>query len=149
MRALTALVVGAAMACAGRRSATPPAQPAVAGEPAPHASALPARAYEQPWSKLAPGDAIEISGLYGKTAGCVVGEEYIVTGRYKLASRDKAVLAVYATNGELDPPDNLHVAAGRGKFRFHFRVRKQGMLHVTFYPDPTGDGFGGMYFACE
>jgi hypothetical protein len=39
------------------------------------------------------------------------------------------------------------IAAGTGTFELEHVVAADGSLHVSFYPNPRGSSFGGVYFA--
>ena len=56
--------------------------------------------FEITTAKFNQGDLIEITDLSGTASDVRPGETYVVKGRYKLVSRDNAMLHVYATNGE-------------------------------------------------
>lgn len=116
---------------------------------APAANSIPFHAYEQPWGARQAGDDLVITEVRGSKPGCVVGEEYEVSGQYVLASHASAQIAVFATNGELAVATKTDVVAGKGTFNLRFVVKKPGQLHVTYYPTGGGNGFGGPYFACD
>jgi hypothetical protein len=116
---------------------------------APNSGSIPFHVYEQPWGARQPGDELEITELRGAKSGCVVGEEYEVSGQYALASHASAQIAVFATNGKLALATKNDVVAGKGTFKLRFVIEKPGQLHVTYYPTGGGNGFGGPYFACD
>ncbi|MGD0551089.1 MAG: M56 family metallopeptidase [Sedimentisphaerales bacterium] len=98
-------------------------------------------------SKFQNGDSIEITDLYGSAGVIKPGETYIVSGRYKLGSRDDAMLHVYATNGETSSSQGPIIKRGEGRFTRTFTLLKEGDLHLSFYPANNGESFGGVYFA--
>ncbi|MCK5565453.1 MAG: hypothetical protein KAJ07_09425 [Planctomycetes bacterium] len=93
------------------------------------------------------GDSIEISSVTGTSPKIEVGETYTVTGRYNLASHDRAILHVYATNGEVLSDQGPKIAKGSGEFSRTFKFIKEGWLHLSFYPADGGSSFGNLYFA--
>jgi hypothetical protein len=102
--------------------------------------------YQESWSAFRPGDSIEILEVRGTSPSFEVGQRYEVKGRYKLASEKRAMLSLYSTNGEVGPGTNGLVEAGEGEFTRRCGVLKAGRLHVSYYPYPGGEGFGGTYF---
>jgi bla regulator protein BlaR1 len=92
------------------------------------------------------GDLIEITEIVGTAKTLRPGERYIVRGRYKLGSRDKARLHLYATNGETQCQQGPDVGRGEGDFVRTFDYLKEGGLHLSFYPAEGGSSFGGVYF---
>ncbi len=102
-------------------------------------------------AEFAPGDAIKIQGLRGTKEQIAPGGTYLVTGTYALSSREEATLAWYVTTTNVgpstfDPRQVVRVKKGTGSFRLVKPLTQEGYLHVTFYPVPSGSGFGGVYF---
>jgi hypothetical protein len=95
---------------------------------------------------FAPGDAIDITAITGDRPGIEVGGHYHVEGTWKLASRDAGLAALFSTNGEITGAHGLQVRRGAGTFAFDVTVEREGYLHVSFYPEPQGTSFGGLYF---
>ena len=100
------------------------------------------------------GDIIKIVEVRGPSDTITVGNTYEVRGTYKLASRDKAMLAVYVTVDGNKPheshPDlpnqRMIVGKGQGSFTLKFRMWTEGQPHVSFYPAKGGQGFATRYF---
>jgi hypothetical protein len=102
-------------------------------------------------AEFAPGDSITIQRVTGTSATIITGETYCVEGTYTLASKDKAMLAFYSTTttkvgGLADPSQVMHIEKGGGPFRLVKVMHGHGYLHVSFYPEPSGSAFGGVYF---
>jgi len=98
-----------------------------------------------------PGDSITIEQVRGTSPTIRTGETYCVEGTYKLASREKADLALFATTASkvatrTDPSQIVRIEKGTGTFHLVKTMRGEGYLHVSFYPVPGGDSFGGIYF---
>ena len=102
--------------------------------------------FEITTAKFNQGDLIEITDLSGTASDIRPGATYVVKGRYKLESRDDAMLHVYATNGETSSNQGPIIKRGEGQFTRTFTVLKEGMLHLSFYPADGGESFGGVYF---
>jgi hypothetical protein len=108
-------------------------------------------AFELGEAEFLPGDSITIQQVRGTSSTIGTGETYCVEGTYTLASRDKADLALFATTVSdvptpTDPSQHTRIEKGTGKFRLVKTMRQEGYLHVSFYPVPSGSGFGGVYF---
>jgi hypothetical protein len=102
-------------------------------------------------AEFSPGDSIIIQRLTGTSATIRTGETYCVEGTYTLASRDEADVAFYATATSkdatpTDPSQIMRIQKGSGTFRLVKVMRREGYLHVSFYPVPSGSVFGGVYF---
>ena len=93
------------------------------------------------------GDSIEITEILGISSSLEIGRTYTIKGKYKLSSCDKAMLHIYATNGETQSKQGDVVKRGTGEFTRTFTYLKEGWLHLSFYPADGGSSFGGMYFA--
>lgn len=107
--------------------------------------------YELGDSEFAPGDLITIQELRGTAENIRPGETYCVTGTYTLASAASADLAFYATTTNrtptpVDPRQTMHIVKGSGTFCLIKPMTCDGYLHLSFYPRPAGQGFGGVYF---
>jgi hypothetical protein len=93
-----------------------------------------------------PGDDIVIDEVRGDRSQFEVGGTYEIRGHYTLASRPRAVLAIYITNGDGPGPyPTTVVTSGRGNFDLRFTFFRPGWPHLSFYPE-NGDGFGHLYF---
>ena len=78
-------------------------------------------------------------------------ELYSVDGTYTLSSHDEAELALYATSlnrspSPVDPKQTVRIRKGTGEFHLVKTMDREGYLHVSFYPVPSGSDFGGIYF---
>lgn len=92
------------------------------------------------------GDSIEITEITGSADRFEPGQTYTIKGKYRLASHDEAMLHVYATNGAIESQQGPVVKKGSGEFVRTFTYKKEGSLHLSFYPANGGSGFGGIYF---
>ncbi len=100
------------------------------------------------------GDMITIDQVLGPSEERVVGKTYEVTGTYKLASRDKAMLGAFVTISSHDrdihpeslPDQKILVSKGQGNFTLRLHLWQNGAPHVSFYPSQGGASFGGVYF---
>lgn len=92
------------------------------------------------------GDNIVIDRIEGTASTLKPGNTYTVTGYYTLSSREKAMLHVYATNGETQSKQGPAVEKGTGRFTRTFKFIEEGYPHLSFYPAGGGSGFGGIYF---
>lgn len=104
--------------------------------------------------KTASGDLITITEVRGPSDTISAGNTYEVRGTYKLASHDKAMLAVYVTV-EASAPHTSHpdlpnqrmiVEKGEGNFTLRFHMWHDGKPHVSFYPAKGGNSFAATYF---
>ena len=84
--------------------------------------------------------------MIGPAGPFVTGRDYKVRGKYTLASRERAYLALYCTDGDIEGEHGIQVNRGSGAFEFTFRIAKLGSPHVSFYPAGGGEGFGNLYF---
>ena len=97
--------------------------------------------------QLPEGDELVIAHVLGTRAQFVDGGEYRVRGRYRLASRDAAQIALWNMGGVRDGgPNTLVVRRGDGRFDFHARIVKLGYPHVSLFPLEGGTPFGSVYF---
>ena len=100
------------------------------------------------------GDSITVSLVRGPSEKYVAGNTYEVSGTYKLASRDKAMLAAFITSSaadaeihhEISAEQEVIVSKGEGKFTLRFHMFHKGDPHVSFYPAEGGNSIGGVYF---
>lgn len=96
-------------------------------------------------------DWIEISEVRGTERIMSEGGTYLVTGRYRLASRDSATLLFSVTTTEntgptpTEPTSEVRVKRGEGEFTLMKRFDHRGYPHLTFYGS-SGSPFGGVYF---
>ena len=125
---------------------------AVRAQSQPTGAALPFQVpYESGDAEFAPGDLITIEQVRGTRNVIATGETYSVEGRYTLSSRDEAELAFFATTANtnftpIDPKQTVRIRKGSGSFHLSRTMTEDGYLHLTFYPVPSGSGFGGVYF---
>lgn len=103
-------------------------------------------------SNFASGDNITIQQMRGTSDVIKVGETYSVDGTYELASHDEADIAFYATTVLASGPtpvghlQHIRIKRGHGTFHLVKTMSEDGYLHVSFYPVPSGESFGGVYF---
>ncbi len=116
-------------------------------------------------SLLTGDDRITIEEVRGTADTIKAGNTYEVTGTYRLATRDKAMLTVYVTGGggpaagldsdprkglpavnERQPSDSPTVERGEGKFKLRWHMSHEGQPHVSFYSADGGSGFAHVYF---
>ncbi len=99
---------------------------------------------------FAPGDEIRIEQVTGTRSELAVGGEYEIRGRYTLASRDAALLALNSTafgdDVRTSGDKERNVTGGSGAFVLRFAIHADGDLHLSFYPADGGESFGGVYF---
>lgn len=103
------------------------------------------------------GDSITINEVRGTSDALTAGNMYQVKGTYKLASRDKALLATFVTTSgrQTDTPtpimrtQKMTVDRGEGHFTLLFYMWQDGSPHVSLYPVPSGDSFAGVYFGTK
>jgi hypothetical protein len=101
--------------------------------------------------EFVPVDSITIQRVSGTSPTIRAGETYCVEGTYTLASKEKADLALFATTMSMgstptDPSQVMRIERGSGTFRLVKTMREDGYLHLSFYPVPGGNSFGGIYF---
>lgn len=100
------------------------------------------------------GDMITIDEVRGPSKERVVGNTYEVSGTYKLASRETAMLGAFVTissqdrdiHPESSPDQKIIVTQGQGNFTLRLHIWQAGAPHVSFYPSKGGASFGGVYF---
>ena len=103
---------------------------------------------------FAPGDSITIGQVQGASDQLKPGGTYCVSGTYTLASHAEANLALFTTvaadspagSTQVEQRQTIHVTQGTGAFRLITTLNAEGYLHVSFYPVPSGNDFGGIYF---
>jgi hypothetical protein len=107
--------------------------------------------YENGANKFLAGDDITITEVRGTAEKIAPGNIYCIKGTYKLASRDKALLAAYITaNNAADGRSkslrvqHMNVSKGDGTFTLYLPMYIEGWPHVSFYSDQ--EGIGGRYF---
>jgi len=111
--------------------------------------------------KTASGDLITITEVRGPSDTLAVGNTYEVRGTYKLASHDKALLAVHVmTEGRPREPHSgaprgkqlplpgqtMTIDKGEGNFTLQVNYWTVGRLHVSLYPVEGGSSFAGTLF---
>lgn len=85
-------------------------------------------------------------------SGPQIGDNVIVRGRYRLQSRPQAKIGLSLTTRgpsgptPVSPKASQRINEGDGTFELEYVVRREGELHVTFYPITNGSSFGGVYF---
>jgi beta-lactamase regulating signal transducer with metallopeptidase domain len=108
--------------------------------------------------KTTSGDRITITEVRGPSDALVVGNTYEVRGTYKLASHDRALLAVHVMiEGRLSalpsggrapqpplPGQKMIIEKGEGSFTLQIKYWTVGRLHVSFYAG--GSSFAGTLF---
>ena len=109
--------------------------------------------FEQGATRFADGDDIKILEVRGTAETFTPGNIYWIKGTYKLASRDKAMLAAYTTamdaangTGPYLKVQTTVVDSGDGTFTLFLPMSCRGWPHVSFYPADHGESFGGNYF---
>ncbi|MEI6463744.1 MAG: hypothetical protein WCQ89_03415 [Verrucomicrobiota bacterium] len=81
-----------------------------------------------------------------------IGDTVIVRGRYELASQPQARIGLSLTTRGPSGPEAVSPGArqsvrqGSGTFNLEYVIRREGELHVTFFPLTGGTSFGGVYF---
>ena len=101
--------------------------------------------------EFAAGDHIAIKEVRGTAPTLGTNHTYSVTGTYTLSSRDEAELALFLTvpnsgRTRVDPKQTVRITKGSGTFHLVKTMHAQGYPHVSFYPVPSGNSFGGVYF---
>jgi beta-lactamase regulating signal transducer with metallopeptidase domain len=110
--------------------------------------------------KTVSGDLITITEVRGPSDKLEVGKTYEVRGTYKLASHDKALLAVHVmTEGRPAqhssapsgkhlplPGQTMTIDKGVGSFTLQVNYWTVGRLHVSLYPIEGGSSFAGTLF---
>jgi hypothetical protein len=100
------------------------------------------------------GDTITIDEVRGPSNEWAAGNTYEVVGTYKLASREKAMLAAFVTisasqpdvHAKSLPNQTVVVSKGEGRFTLRFHMWQEGNPHVSFYPAGAGESFNSVYF---
>jgi beta-lactamase regulating signal transducer with metallopeptidase domain len=109
---------------------------------------------------LQKADSITITEVHGPSDKLEVGKTYEVRGTYKLASHDKALLAVHVmTEGRPAqhssapggkhlplPGQTMTIDKGVGSFTLQVNYWTVGRLHVSLYPIEGGSSFAGTLF---
>ena len=102
--------------------------------------------------KFHDGDGILIRQVQATSPNLGTNDEVVVRGQYHLASRQRATLAFYVTHDVAGKPDPYsptqitEITNGSGEFKLSYRIPYAGSMHLTFYGDPNGGPFGGVYF---
>ena len=107
--------------------------------------------FEQGGTQLRDGDQITIEEIHGTSSTIDVGQLYEIKGTYKLASHERAQLAVEITSS--DPTHYSHmqtqemiVDQGEGRFTVYMYMWCKGNPHMSFYPTTRGESFASVYF---
>jgi hypothetical protein len=101
------------------------------------------------------GDVIEITDVQATSPRLEQGDRVTVRGRFRLASQQRAQLALYLTQtegdgvGEVEAAQTMTARGPRGEFELSTTIEHRGVLHVTFYDEESGKPFGGVYFGTE
>lgn len=101
-------------------------------------------------SEFAPGDEIHITSVRGDRKHLETGGQYLLEGRYTLASAESADLAWFSTSRGPSGPtpvtkgEHIRITKGSGNFQLKKTLLNEGWLHVSFYVD--GHSHGGIYF---
>jgi hypothetical protein len=88
------------------------------------------------------GDSVRIASVTSTSPNLEPGDTVIVTGKYRLQSRDKATLALYLTQTksteieETAPAQKCVAKRGWHEFTSVITVKHRGLLHLTFYDCP-------------
>ena len=100
------------------------------------------------------GDRITVEEVHGNAEKLAPGNTYEVEGRYKLVSKDQAMLAVWVTTDGSQPhashpplpAQKMIVNKGEGHFTLRFHMWEWGNPHVSFYSAKGGNSFVSAYF---
>lgn len=124
--------------------------PAVARCEAPAMSQIP---FSTMRAEFEPGDRIVIKEVLASSPELALGDTVVIRGEYQLSSRESAGLRVSLTTIGKGSPERLSARAGTiatqgsDKFELECKITRPGVMHVSFYPLPTGGSFGGVYIA--
>lgn len=109
--------------------------------------------FEQGATRFLDGDNITILEVRGTAETFTPGKQYLVRGKYTLKSHDRANVAAYITAMDAESGRSTSLRAqstavdkGDGTFTLLLPMPYRGWPHVSFYPVPGGNGFGGNYF---
>jgi len=100
-----------------------------------------------------PGDSIVIDQVLATSPKLEVGAKVVVRGHYRLASAAKARLGLFVTHhakagaDPYAPSQMAPVEGANGSFELSCEITYEGDPHVSFYPAPNGESFGGVYFS--
>jgi len=97
------------------------------------------------------GDSISITEVKATSPDLKTGDKVSVKGHYTLASQPKASLCLFQSDKgsgatPIRPEQQISITKGRGDFELSETLESEGYLHVSFYPVPAGEPFGGLYF---
>ena len=100
---------------------------------------------------LRDGDQITIDEVHGTADQIAKGNLYEIKGSYKLASHEKAQLAVEVTSSDTRHfpslrPQYMSVDKGDGHFTVYLYMWTDGNPHMSFYPTDNGSSFASVYF---
>ena len=102
------------------------------------------------------GDAIVIDQVLATSPNLGVGDQVVVRGHYQLASTGAARLGLLVTHAtpaaeadKVAPAQMARVTRAAGTFELSCAISFAGRLHVSFYPVPSGEAFGGVYIQPE
>src|ERR1022692_3215723 len=101
------------------------------------------------------GDQIVIDHVMATSPNLAIGDKVTVQGHYVLESEQKAQLCLYLTTSDAvgaeptSPTQKAGVTKGTGSFELTEVVKHAGHLHLSFYPVPSGNRLGTVYFGTE
>ncbi len=102
------------------------------------------------------GDGIVIDQVLATSPKLGIGTKVVVRGHYQLSSANEARLGLFVTHegrssdvDSVTPSQTARVSNATGAFELSCAISEAGSLHVSFYPVPTGEAFGGVYFRQE
>ena len=99
------------------------------------------------------GDSIVIDEVLATSPKLEVGSKVVVRGHYRLASSGKARLGLFVTHlspagKDVTAPSQVaRIEGASGSFELSCDITYEGSPHVSFYPAPGGESFGGVYFS--
>ena len=97
-------------------------------------------------AEFAAGDSVTVTEIHGSNPTIVSGGSYRVRGRWTLASRDAADLAVWVKDGQCAGNTSIPIARGSGEFDLTFMMMSKGHPVLSLRTPGTGDAFGFVYF---
>jgi hypothetical protein len=99
------------------------------------------------------GDGIVIDQVLATSPKLGIGDKVVVRGHYDLTSAGEACLGLFVTyegpSTEAEsgkPSQTARINTTTGAFELSCEISGRGTLHVSFYPVPRGEAFGGVYF---
>ena len=98
-------------------------------------------------------DSIVIDEVSPRPEKLKIGDVVLLRGHYTLESQPNANLMISLTTRgsgsrtRVSPRSRTVVDAGSGRFELEYEIRDSGVLHVSFYPLPSGNSFGRLEIA--